>query len=254
MNPITALIGEYVAFRRAAGVGLVRAEKLLRQFAAWLDGRPSDGPKLFTARQALAWAGLPAGATSWQGLRLGVVRAFARWLHARDLPVDVPSLKQLPTAGRRAVPYIYKDSDVVGLMGRCDRVFSVFRAATMRALVGLLAVTGMRVGEAIGLDVGDVDLDDGSIRIRRAKLGRERLVFLTPTSCRAVADYLTLPIRPAGEDAALFVSLAGTRLLYCNVQEGFARLVRGAGLASQPGARPRLHDLRYPNLGGIQTF
>jgi integrase/recombinase XerD len=246
MTSLETLIGDYLVVRRAAGYKLVRPAKLLGQFACWLAGQPSAAPLLFTAGQALEWATLPAdGSPLWWEMRLGAVRSFALWLQARDIAVGVPSLKTLPKHDRRAVPFIYSDDDIAALMASCDNVFSPFRAATMRTLTGLLAVTGMRIGEVIGLDVADVDLGTGQVRVRQAKFGNHRLVFLKPSSCRAVAGYLHDPRRPASGDPALLVSLAGTRLLYCNVQEGFARMVRAAGLAPQPGARPRIHDHRH---------
>lgn len=244
MNEYNRLLEAYLAFRRTNGYGLARAEKLLHQFGSWLDGQPSTG-QLFTQAQALTWASLPGGSPSWQHHRLGVVRGLALWLDSRDLPVGVPSLKVLPRGGRRAIPYQYDDTDITALMAACDQVFSPFRAATMRTLTGMLAVTGLRIGEAIGLDTADLDLTDGRVQVRDTKSGRDRLVFLKPTSCQAVASYLDSPLRPAIQDPAVFVSLAGTRLLYCNVSEGFLRMRRACHLQPQPGATPRLHDLRH---------
>ena len=244
MTEFTESLDVYLAFRRAHGYGLVRAEKLLRQFGCWLEDQPATSV-LFTQAQALTWASLPGGSPSWQHHRLGVVRSFALWLESRGQPVEVPSLKILPRVDRRAIPYQYSDVDIAALMRACGDVFTPFRAATMRTLTGLLAVTGLRIGEAIGLDIADVDLADGQVLIRRAKGGRNRLVFLKPSSCRALAAYLNSPLRPVVKDPALFVSLAGTRLLYCNVQEGFARMIQTCRFSSQPGATPRLHDLRH---------
>lgn len=244
MTGFTALLDAYLGFRRAHGYGLARAEKLLHQFGSWLDGQPPTS-LLFTQAQALTWASLPGGSPSWQHHRLGVVRGFASWLDSRGHPVEVPSPKVLPKAGRRAIPYQYTDADIAALMAVCDEVFSPFRAATMRTLTGLLAVTGLRVGEAIALDTGDLELPDGRVLVRDGKGGRDRLAFLTPSSVRAITEYLDSPLRPAVKDPSLFVSLAGTRLLYCNVSEGFIRMRRACHLVSQPGASPRLHDLRH---------
>lgn len=246
MSEFSALLDGYLQVRRAHGYGLVRAEKLLAQFDRWLELDTQPGTNcVFTRAQALTWASLPGGSPSWQHYRLGVVRSFALWLDSRGLPVEVPSLKLLPKAGHRAIPYQYRDDDITALMAVCGEVFSPFRAATMRTLTGLLAVTGLRVGEAIGLDIDDLDLADGRVRVRHAKGGKDRLVFLRPSSCQAVAGYLACPRRPVAKDPALFVSLAGTRLLYCNVQEGFTRMTRACRLQPQPGASPRLHDLRH---------
>lgn len=248
-SDFTDLLGSYLAFRRAGGYRLDRAEKLLVQFGGWLPIQEPAGTDaagvLFTREQALTWASLPGGSAAWQHYRLGAVRSFALWLTARGVPVEVPSLKVLPRSEHRAIPYQYSEDDITTLMGTCPEIFTPFRAATMRTLTGLLVVTGLRVGEAIDLDVEDLDLTEGRVQVRRGKGERDRLVFLRPSSCQAVTGYLNHPLRPAGKDPALFVSLAGTRLLYCNVQEGFARMARAARLPSQPRARARLHDLRH---------
>lgn len=245
MTEFTDSLDDYLAFRRARGYGLVRAEKLLHQFGSWLGDQAATSPLLFTEAQALTWASLPGGSLSWQHLRVGVVRSFALWLESRGHRVEVPSLKTLPHADHRAIPFQYSDEDITALMHACDQVFTPFRAATMRTLTGLLVVTGLRIGEAIGLDITDVDPVDGQVLVRRAKGGRNRLVFLKPSSCHAIAAYLNSPLRPVAVGPALFVSLAGTRLLYCNVQEGFARMIRACRFPSQPGASPRLHDVRH---------
>lgn len=244
MNEFASLLDAYLVVRRAQGYQLDRAEKLLGQFGSWLADQPTASV-LFTQAQALTWASLPGGSPSWQHHRLGVVRGFASWLDSRGHPVEVPSPKVLPKAGRRAIPYQYTDDDITALMAICDEVFSPFRAATMSTLTGLLAVTGLRVGEAIGLDATDLDLANGRVLVRDGKGGRDRLVFLKPSSARAITGYLDSPLRPAAKDPAVFVSLAGTRLLYCNVHEGFIRMRRACHLRSQPGASPRLHDLRH---------
>ena len=246
MNRFITLLEEYLAFRRACGYGLVRAEKLLRQYDQWLDMQPEPGGgELFTKEQALTWASLPGGSVTWQTFRLGVTRGFALWLDSQDVLVGVPSPKMLPRAGRRAIPYQYSNDDIAALMAVCHEVFTPFRAATMATLIGFLTVTGCRIGEAIGLDINDIDLVDGQVLIRHGKNSKERFVFLKPSSCRAIAAYLATPTRPRPASPALFLSLAGTRLLYCNVSEGFIRMIRACDLTHQPGAHPRLHDLRH---------
>ncbi|MDX8522402.1 tyrosine-type recombinase/integrase [Mesorhizobium dulcispinae] len=122
------------------------------------------------------------------------------------------------------------------------------REATYRTLIGLLAVTGMRVGEAIGLDRDDFDAVGGGLTIRRGKSGKSRELALHPSTVAALGNYLRRrdqPRRPPNTPA-LFVSPAGTRLLYVNVQNTFQKLVCRVGIAPRSaGCRPRLHDLRH---------
>jgi integrase len=122
------------------------------------------------------------------------------------------------------------------------------RVATYRTLIGLLAVTGMRVGEGIALDDKDVDIKQGVVTIRKSKFGKSRELPLHRSTVDALNQYIHRQDRPplARSNPAVFVSTAGTRLLYCNVQWTFQQLVRRAGLKSRSTAcRPRLHDLRH---------
>jgi len=122
-------------------------------------------------------------------------------------------------------------------------------AATYQTLIGLLAVTGLRIGEMIGLDRDDLDADhDGLLRVREGKFGKSRLVPLHPTTLAALRDYLQVrdELLPTPASPALLSSTAGTRLRYNNVWRTFHRLVRQAGLtARSPSCQPRIHDLRH---------
>jgi integrase/recombinase XerD len=123
-----------------------------------------------------------------------------------------------------------------------------FRAATYQALIGLLAATGMRVGEVISLDQGDLDAGQGLLTIRDGKFGKSRQLPLHDSVLQALTDYARLqdsrPGRPASP--AFFTSTTGTRLIYNNVHFTFHELVQAAGLKPRSAAcRPRIHDLRH---------
>jgi integrase/recombinase XerD len=247
MSHLDPALADYLALRRSLGFGLQRAAKLLAQFTAYLDAQAAD---TITVEAALAWATLPAGAGSrWHAMRLTVVRGFAVHLHALD-PVHAlipPDL--LPDPGGRATPYLYSDAEVTALMrATAETAGTPFGAATYATLIGLLAVAGLRVGEAIRLDRDDFDPLAGTLTIRLTKFGKSRLVPLHPTTVTALREYLGRPDRPRPRipTAALFASSAGTRLRYCVVHRTFQRLVRRAGLEPRSaGCRPRLHDLRH---------
>ena len=122
------------------------------------------------------------------------------------------------------------------------------RAATMRTLIGLLAVTGMRIGEAIRLDRSDIDLENRLLIVRDTKFGKSREVALHPTTIAALRSYLARRDRPVPREpsTAVFTSAAGTRLIYCNVHLAFKQIVAHAGLPPRSGnCRPRPHDLRH---------
>ncbi len=239
-------LADYLRLRRSLGYKLVRAAKLLAQCIAYLEG---TGVEVVTIEAALAWATLPAdGGPSWLAGRLTVVRGFAAYLHAINPANELVPSDLLPDHGHRATPYLYADAEVAGLMTAAATLRTPHRAATYATLLGLLAVTGMRVGEAIRLDRADVDAGHELLTIRNSKFGKSRLVPLHPTTVAALRRYLGRPDRPrpAMPTTALFVSNAGTRLLCCNVDWTFLKLVRRAGLSARSAiCRPRLHDLRH---------
>ena len=236
----------YLAVRRAMGYKLARAGKLLPQFTDWMAER--DQP-LITTELALAWATLPpATESNWHRQRLSVVRGFAAHVHALDPAHEVPPADLLPWRPRRAVPYLYSEGEIVALMDGATVIPTPHRAATMRTLIGLLAITGMRVGEAIRLDRGDVDLASELLTVRDTKFGKSREVALHASTIIALQRYLArrdrpIPLEPT---AAVFTSAAGTRLSYCNVHLAFKRIVAHAGLRPRSAScRPRPHDLRH---------
>jgi integrase len=239
-------LGEYLDLRRGLGFGLGRDEKLLGQFLDYLDqlGRSS-----FTADDALTWAKLPEPASpGWLGMRLSVVRSFAAYLHTLDPTVPVPPTGLLPGRGRRAVPYLYSDEDVAALFRETETLKTPLRTATMRTLIGLLAVTGIRLGEALAIDDEDFDLDTGVLVVQHGKFAKQRLLPLHSSTMAALTAYRVVRNQrfPTPACPALLVSQAGTRLLNFNVGQTFARLARRAGLAPRsPSCRPRPHDLRH---------
>lgn len=246
MNGLRTALAGYLDLRRGLGFKLTRDEKLLEQFIAWLEDR---GTATVTAADALAWATLPAGASpGWLRMRITVVRGFAAYLATLDPSAEVPSASLLPGGSHRAVPYLYSAADITALMDQATRLRTPLRPATLQTLIGLLVVTGMRIGEVIALDDGDFDPGQGMLLVRHAKLGKHRLLPLHPTTVTAVQDYQRLrdQVFPRPVSEALLVSSAGTRLLYYNVSLTFTRLARRAGLAARSGgSRPRPHDLRH---------
>lgn len=245
-GPLRESLDDYLTMRRALGYRLARPEKLLNQFLDHLGDVDAGG---VTVDAALAWACLPAaGNGNWWAYRLSVVRGFAAYLHAFDPTVEVPATDLLPWQVRRACPYLYSESDIAELIAAASSLSTPLRRATFATLIGLLAVTGMRVGEAIALDRDDLDTRNGLLVVRRGKFDKSRELVLHPSTIDALRGYLRRrdKVDPSPQSPALFVSTAGTRLLYCNVHWTFHRLVQRAGLTPRSaGCRPRIHDLRH---------
>lgn len=245
MNDLHQILRDYLTLRRSLGFKLAREGSLLPDFVAFLE---KSGSPVITSALAFAWAKQPSAATvHWWATRLSMVRAFARYVRTIDARTEVPPDDALPRTHPRPQPYIYSDADVAALMAVTRRIRDPFRAHTYRTLIGLLASTGMRVGEAINLDRTDLDHEEWVLTVRDTKFGKSREVPLHSTTLEAIEDYarhrrrrLSRPVSPA-----LFLSLAGSRLLYQNVHPTFLRLVEWAGLSDRKPRRPRLHDLRH---------
>ena len=236
----------YFEIRRALGYKLAKAERLLAQFLEFME---VEGAEVVTTELALRWATLPAGAAEqWWAHRLGVVRAFARHLVNLDPRTEVPPKEILPEHSRRAVPYLYSDDEVHRLMAAAAALSAPLRAATFTTLIGLLRATGLRVGEAIGLDRSDVDLEDGVVVVRHAKFDKTRAVPLHEATRKGLADYAVTRDRLCRHKLgpSFFITRQGTRLEYSIVRLQFSRLLATAGIeARSPSCRPRIHDLRH---------
>lgn len=246
MSRLREALVDYLRIRRALGYKLERAGKLLPQFVDYLEQLGAD---IVTTEHALAWATLPAGGSGrWWAFRLSMARGFAAYLQTLDPATEVPPKDLLAGRPPRATPYLYSDEEVAALLTAAGMLRSSLRVATYRTLIGLLAVTGMRVGEAIRLDRGDLDLKHELLVVRNSKFGKSRELPLHPSTIRALRDYQRLRDRhkPPPATPALFVSPAGTRLLYCNVHATFRQLRARAGLEPRSArCRPRIHDLRH---------
>ncbi len=245
MKPLRQALADYLALRRAMGYKLTNHERLLHQFMDYLEAR---GEERISTEHALIWATLPRGDRAWHYNRLQAVRGFARYLHASDARVPVPATDLLPRQRRRTVPYLYSDEQVAALMAAAGTLRTAHRAATYSTLTGLLAVTGMRVGEAIGLNREDIDWHTGTLTIRLGKFGKSRELPAHASTLEALDGYLLRGDRPSPVAATepLLVSMGGTRLLHACVESTFRILRKRAGVTPRSSAcRPHLHGLRH---------
>jgi integrase/recombinase XerD len=246
MSTMRQAAEDYIALRRAMGFKLDKPGRLVRQFAVHLDRL---GTQQITIDSALAWARQPEQADpSWWAYRLSAVRGFAAYLQPRMSGIQVPPADLLPLRTRRATPYLYSGEDIAALMTAARTLHTSLVAATYETLIGLLAVTGLRVGEALNLDRADVDLAAGMLTVVNGKFGKSRQVPLHPSTVARLGDYARRRdgFIPVPRSSTFFLSTAGTRLSDCRVEATFRALVRSAGLQPRSArCRPRLHDLRH---------
>lgn len=244
MSRLQQSLAEYLRLRRALGFKLEREGRWLPRFIDFLEHRDSDR---ITTSLAVRWAmASPSGSAPSMHARLRMVRGFARYLASHDPATELPPYERLPAVSiTRRTPYIYTEDEIGDLIAAAQSL-SHLKGATYATLLGLLAATGMRIGEAIALDRRDIDWRRESLIVRQDKRRRSRDLVLHPTTIAALRAYAAARDRalPYPSGPSFFVSLAGTRLNYKNVHFGFLRLVRQASL-DQRRPRPRLHDLRH---------
>lgn len=245
MNTLGGAVTDYLTLRRSLGYKLAAHHRLLPQFVAFLEQRHTT---LITTALALEWATQPAGSTVWWHQRLAVVAGFARYLQASDPRHQVPPVDLLPAKFRRAIPYLYSEDDVTALMRAANGIRSALKAATYETLIGLLSVTGMRIGEVIGLDRSDVVLPERSLTVRHGKNGRSREVALHPTAVTALDAYAHLrdELCPRPVGPSFLVTSSGRRLDRGTIWHEFDRLRRCCGLDRETlGRQARVHDFRH---------
>jgi integrase len=245
MSSLLKACDEYLALRRALGFKLTRHGRLLPNLIAYLD---AAGETTVTTRLALEWATVPAGHTQEWAVRLSIARGFARYLRTLDGRAEVPPADLLPRCRHRPAPYLYSDAQIAALMAATDTLGLPITKATYRTLIGLLAVTGMRIGEALALDRSDVDLRAGYVTVRAGKSNAARELPVHASTLAALREYGRVRDRrwPRPKSSAFFLSAAGTRLLYPNVYRTFRGLLTQAGLpVHADGRAPRIHDARH---------
>jgi integrase len=247
MNRLSFHLDRYLKLRRQLGYKLRVPEILLRNFVRFTD---EEGASFITAKLALRWAAQPEIKPVQRGNRLGMVRRFAEYVRTLDARTEVPAQKLLPYQFRRRPPYLYREQEVLQLISAASRIApdDQFKGITLGTLLGLLAVTGMRVGEALALERGDVNLKRNLLTIRRAKGNKSRLVPLHPSTGQALQEYARHrdKLFPQLLVANFFVWEKGRRLLHCTAHRWFLLVACQVRLRRREDRHgPRIHDLRH---------
>ncbi len=237
---------QYLRARRALGVKLERHGRLLPQLVAYLE---AAGASTVTRELAISWARMPADAhPQYWAARLSIARGFAAYLQTIDPQTEVPPAGVFAIRYQRPTPYLWSALDIRRLLHAASELRPPLKAASYQTLFGLLAVTGMRLGEAIALQPDDVNLDDGVITIRAhvAKLERARLVPLHQSTVRALERYLSARARlcPRPRSNTFFLSSIGTGLDRSAVGKTLRTLTSTLGLRTDT-VHPTAHHLRH---------
>jgi integrase/recombinase XerD len=237
-------VEDYLTLRRSLGYKLRAHGDVLPQFADYLE---TAGTATLTTEHAVSFAQLPKGVQPihW-AQRLTMVRGFARYVATIDVATEVPPHDVFGARYQRPTPYLWEEAEVLGLMEAAGQLQPTLRGITYETLFGLLWSTGLRIGEAIGLERSDVDLSAGVLTIRQAKGGRSRIVPLDQSATDALGSYASRRDRlcPEPRSRAFFVSSVGTTLLPQLVGSTFDKIATAIGLRTE-NKRPRIHDLRH---------
>ena len=248
MTPLGQSIQDYLALRRSLGFKLRNAGICLAKFAAFLEAR---GAAHITTALALEWLHeSPSAQPATWAQRLGYIRGFARHHKASDPQTEIPPPGLLPFQPQRARPYLYSEEEIASLLRCALELPSAggLRPWTYHCLFGLLSVTGLRIGEAIRLQLDDVDLQAGLLTIRGTKFGKSRLVPIHRSTQTVLEQYRVRRERYLGGRAAssFFITGRGHPLDIGDIHRTFYKLSRQIGLRGETASHgPRLHDFRH---------
>lgn len=242
MSPLHAHVDRYLAVRRAVGYTLRDHEPML---AGFVDHLETVGAHTITTTEALAWANTALTANH-VARRLTVVRGFARYLHGVDGVAQVPPAGLGPRPNARRPTHLYSPAETAALMQAAQALQPELWAASFSTLIGLLAATGLRPGEAYRLDRSDADLDEGRVTIIESKRGRSRQIPLHPSTVAALATYQHLRDQAVTTHSSMFVARNGGPLESRPAAAEFRRLRDATSITRAPGERPaRLYDFRH---------
>ena len=244
MSSLQQAADEYLTIRRALGFKLADHGRWLNDL---IDHLERAGESTITTCLALDWA-MQSPSCAVRVKRMSAARGFARYLQTIDPACEVPPTGLLPTRIGRISPYLYSEAEIASLLAATATLRPPLRVLTYRTMIGLLAVSGIRIGEVLKLDRGDVDLADGIVTVRDGKFGASRELPLHPSTVTALGRYARARDQrwPRPSSPAFFLSATGTQLIHTNVWSTFQELLLEAGIAAPPGRRrPRIHDLRH---------
>jgi integrase/recombinase XerD len=251
MSTWSTELDRYLTIRRSLGYDLSTAERILRRFIAFAE---QEGAEHISTDLFLRWQETfgQANRQTW-ARRLAVIRLFAQWLHGIDPKHEVLPQTLIPSRYRRARPYIYSDDDIQRIIETATQLPSIngIRALTYSTLFGLIAVTGLRISEALSLNTADIDLNEGVLTLQRGKFGKARLLPISESTTARLVAYARERDRLLGAPSEpFFVSDRGTRLTDCGARYNFAVVCQTIGLRPaqkfhRHGRGPRIHDLRH---------
>lgn len=249
-GPLAAFIQRHLQLRRSLGYQLEHAERLLPAFDQYLS---EHFPQAATVTRAMVVGYLETTRHLHPRSRAGkvsILRQFCRFLFQLNPDTYIPEPHLVPRGKTTVQPHLYSLAEVTALMQAARQLppAAALRPHTFATLIGLLWVSGLRIGEALRLTLQDVDLEQGILQIRQTKFFKSRLVPLAPSTVAALKVYRRRRHEKGYDDRAtapFFINQRGRPFAYETVQGTFWFLRRQLGLKSLQGRDPRLHDFRH---------
>lgn len=246
MSTLASRLEDYLSMRRGLGFTLKSEGTALPSFVEFME---LNNAVTITNKLALSWAMLPKNVKPNQwSRRLSFVRGFAKYCYAFDQCSEVPASQLLPFCKQRSSPYYFSDADIKHLLDKSlvQRESAGVSGRTTHCILSLLCTTGLRISEALRLDITDFNTEKGVLYVNSSKFGKSRLIPLHSSMVVFLKDYLSYATNNIAtcNTAALFKKTNPHRVSYDNIYRRFRHICDD--LPDQPGRRrPTLHGLRH---------
>ena len=238
---LTKAVEFYLQQRRQLGFPLKEDGQMLHQLVGYASERNHRGA--LTSELALAWAQAPVGASRlWWARRLDAARRFASFWRVFDPRTELPPVGILGPSYRRRAVHLYTPQQIAALM-LAARQLGGRRGLSFEALIGLLACTGLRIGEALRLQQRDIDWTAAGLTVRHSKFGRSRCLPLHSSTLSALKLYQQRRQACHSGQASFLIGGNGRAIGYAQAAATFRGLREYLGWNQKPV--PRLHDLRH---------
>ncbi len=240
---------KFCALRRLSGTDYLSQTRLLGYFDKFLVEQNFEGNSMTADLVDLYMRGISGLAPRSQSNRLCVIRQFCIYLCQFQPNSYVPEERRTPSSSSVFQPYLFTPEEVRLLISQARELgpLASIRGATLATLFGLLFAAGLRIAEALALNIEDFSPESMILEVRKGKFRKQRLVLITDSTCTALGDYIELRLKtfPLEDTSPLFVNIKGKRLSQASARVPFVSLLHQTGIYSGSGQRPRLHDLRH---------
>lgn len=247
---LTKAINEYVTFKQSIGMRFDNEASTLRSFCRAIGDINIKEIKPDLAQRFIS--GTAGKVTAYCYLKFKILGGFYRFCISRGYVASSPLPSTAPKCPESMKPYIYTADEVRRLLlvtESLETPLSPLQATTFHTLLLTLYGTGLRISEALGLELADVNIDEGLILVHSSKFYKSRMVPTCSQLTDRLSSYAAKRLKlncPAGEKSAFFATRTGNALSYHRVGKKFRALRSLAGIHRESTAsyQPRIHDLR----------